>query len=213
MDVVNVRWTLKQRCVPTGLTVLLIASAHCTFELNKFMTKCHGSWKSWNNYTWKTTKLRSLFRMKDKVRHSSNVIYKGECSCKAVYIGETTRNAETRWKERNSDSERSKPSKHLNENPDHSFTWKVIRKAPSFARKRKILEAYFIMTLKPSINDQKDIKKLQLFRNMVLLRDQFSLASFTSSIPQCVLTTLFTIYCLPWEFFCFIRYFYLAFLF
>ena len=103
--------------------------------------------------------------MKDKVRHPSNVIYKGECSCKAVYIGETTRNAETRWKEHNSDSGRSEPSKHLIENPDHSFTWKVISKAPSFARKRKILEAYFIMTLKPSINDQKDIKKLQLFRN------------------------------------------------
>ena len=43
-------------------------------------------------YTWKTTKLRSLFRLKDKITHVSNVIYKGECSCGDTYIGETKRN-------------------------------------------------------------------------------------------------------------------------
>jgi len=32
-------------------------------------------------------------------------------------------------------------------------------------RKRKIFEAYHIMINKPSLNDQKDIKSLTLFRN------------------------------------------------
>ena len=35
---------------------------------------------------WKTTKLRSQFRLKDKVTHVSNVIYKGEYSCGDIGI-------------------------------------------------------------------------------------------------------------------------------
>ena len=32
-------------------------------------------------YTWRTTKIRSLFPLKVKVNHSSKIIYKGECLC------------------------------------------------------------------------------------------------------------------------------------
>ena len=70
-----------------------------------------------------------------------------------------------RWGEHNSNSERSQPSKHLVQNPEHYFDWSVITKAPLDFRKRKILEAYYITSNKPSINDQKDIKSLVLFRN------------------------------------------------
>ena len=116
-------------------------------------------------YTWKTTKLRSLFRVKDKITHVSNVIYKGECSCEDTHIGESKRNAVIRWKEHKSNNQKSEPSKHLVQNPDHDFNWSILARAPQDNRKRVILEAYFITSQKPSLNDQKDIKSLFLFRN------------------------------------------------
>ena len=116
-------------------------------------------------YMRKTTKLRSLFRLKDKITHVSNVIYKGECSCRDTYIGETKRNAVIRWKEHNRNNQKSEPSKHLVQNPDHEFNWSILTRAPQDNRKQVILEAYFITSQKPSLNDQKDIKSLFLFRN------------------------------------------------
>ena len=74
-------------------------------------------------YTWKTPKIRSLFKLKDKVNHKSNVIYKGDCSCSLQYIGETIR-----WGEHNSNNQKSEPSKRLVQNPDHEFTWKEKEK-------------------------------------------------------------------------------------
>ena len=109
-------------------------------------------------YTWKTTKLRSLFPLKDKITHLSHVIYKGVCSCDLVYIGETKRNVSIRWKENNSNKEKSEPSKHLVQNPDHDFDWSILTKAPSDSRKQKMSEAYFITINKPLLNDQKDMK-------------------------------------------------------
>ena len=57
------------------------------------------------------------------------------------------------------------PAKHLSDNVDHSFTWKVICNAPNRKLVRKILEAYFIATMKPSLNDQINSDLLHLFRN------------------------------------------------
>ena len=116
-------------------------------------------------YTWETTKLRSLFRLKDKITQVSNVIYKGECSCGDTYIGETKRNAVIRWKEHNSNNQKPEPSKHLVQNPDHVSNWSILARAPQDNKKRVILEAFFITSQKPSLNYQKDIKSLFLFRN------------------------------------------------
>ena len=46
------------------------------------------------NITWSTRKIRSLFPLKDRVKHVSCVIYQGVCSCGETYIGETERIAE-----------------------------------------------------------------------------------------------------------------------
>ena len=113
-------------------------------------------------YTWKTSKIRSLFKLKDKVNHISNVIYKGDCSCSLQYVGETKRNVTIRWGEHNSSNQKSEPSKHLVQNPDHEFTWSIITKASQDTRKRKILETYYIATQKPLINDQLDIKSFTI---------------------------------------------------
>ena len=80
-------------------------------------------------------------------------------------IRETKRNAEIRWMEHNTPSDKSNPAKHLRDNIDHSFTWKVICNAPNRKLARKILEAYFIATMKPSLNDKIDSDLLHLFRN------------------------------------------------
>ena len=40
---------------------------------------------------WQTGKIKSLFKLKHKNLHKSNVIYRAECTCGATYIGETKR--------------------------------------------------------------------------------------------------------------------------
>ena len=54
---------------------------------------------------------------------------------------------------------------HLFVNPDHNITWQIIAKTPAQTFKRKILEAFYIRKLKPTLNSQNDIKITHLFRN------------------------------------------------
>ena len=49
--------------------------------------------------------------------------------------------------EHNIPSVKSNPAKHLIDNIDHSFTWKVTCNAPNRKLVRKILEAYFTILL------------------------------------------------------------------
>ena len=46
---------------------------------------------------WTTRKLKSLFRIKDKINHLSCVIYEGNCNCGTDYIGKRIRNSGTRF--------------------------------------------------------------------------------------------------------------------
>ena len=73
--------------------------------------------------TWKTRKIRTLFPLKDKVEisYSSDVIYRGVCSCAEDYIGETDRNSITRWNEQDDTRKSSEPAKHLKNNAGHQF--------------------------------------------------------------------------------------------
>ena len=114
---------------------------------------------------WKTKKVRNLFRLKCNNPHPVCKVYMGKCSCGQTYIGETVRNVEVRWKEHNSGTGNSEPSKHLQENDQHDFTWKVLMTAPLNTRERKNLEASLIAIHKPSLNNQLDAKILCLFRN------------------------------------------------
>ena len=114
---------------------------------------------------WRTRNIKSLFSTKDKVSHTSNVIYSGQCSCGESYIGETDRNVDIRWKEHNNPSHRSNPSKHLTNNIFYEFQWKTIEIAPRNISKRKILEAFFISRYKPKLNNQFEMRQLLLFKN------------------------------------------------
>ena len=83
-----------------------------------------------------------------------------------MYIGETKRNAEDRWKEHeNLDNRGSEPAKHLKRNDGHKFDWKILSRDPTGERDRKNLEAYFILLQKPSLNNQVKFNDLILFRH------------------------------------------------
>ena len=116
---------------------------------------------------WKTKKVKNLFFIKDKNPHVSCQIYEGVCSCGVNYIGETERNVETQWAEHDSVNHNSEPARHLRSNPTHKFSWRCILKAPKKDKERKYLEASFISTMGPTLNNQIQTKQLQLFRNGV----------------------------------------------
>lgn len=112
---------------------------------------------------WNTTKVRSLFPLKDRNLHSNCVIYEGTCSCDDKYIGETAKCIHLRTAEHENIKKVSEPSKHLKQNRSHSFTWKILANAPRDYSKRKILEALYIGKFKPGLNEQINSKKLRLF--------------------------------------------------
>lgn len=114
---------------------------------------------------WQTKKVRTLFRLKDHNPYPACVIYEGKCVCGENYIGETERNAETRWAEHNNPKRCSEPAKHLNRNPGHKFDWKILCRAPKIDKDRKNLEACIIALKKPSLNNQLETNTLVLFRN------------------------------------------------
>ena len=119
------------------------------------------------NFTikWNTKKIRNIFKLKNRNPHPSCVIYEGECSCKASYVGETKRIATVRFAEHNNPKLNSEPARHLKENPTHQFMWKIICSAPIKWRPRNNLEKLIITLKRPSINDQLESKELRLFRN------------------------------------------------
>ena len=100
---------------------------------------------------WNTKKVRKLFKLKSQNPHPSCKIYK--VTCGETYIGETERNVEVRWGEHTSSSGTSEPSKHLLNNPDHAFTWKILSPAPINKKERKSLEAFLIALNAPSLNN------------------------------------------------------------
>ena len=76
------------------------------------------------------------------------------------------RNAQLRWNEHeNGTDKNSECAKHLNENNKHEFKWSILSLAPKISFKGKILEASFIETLNPILNNQLNSEILKLFRN------------------------------------------------
>ena len=65
----------------------------------------------------------------------------------------------------NTPSNKSSLAKHLRDNNDHSFPGKIICNATNRKCLCNILEAYFIATMKPSLNYKFDSHLLHLLRN------------------------------------------------
>ena len=88
-----------------------------------------------------TSRIRSLFPLKDRNLHPTCVIYEGTCSCGIKYIGETERCEHLRISEHEDTKKNSEPTKHHKANGNHSFTWNILANAPRDQSKRSILEA------------------------------------------------------------------------
>ena len=73
-------------------------------------------------YPWKTRKLRSPLTLEDPIIHKANVIYKGTCKCKELYIGKTKLKSEVRWNEHCSLKKTSEVGDHPLIRSDHSIT-------------------------------------------------------------------------------------------
>ena len=110
---------------------------------------------------------KSLFNLKDKASHVSSVVYEGKCNCGKNYIDETGWNVTIRWDEHSDISKNSEPAKHLHQFPEHRFNWKILGRIPNIVRERKIYEAYYLMCMRPTLNNQLELTSLTLFRNGV----------------------------------------------
>ena len=62
---------------------------------------------------------------------------------------------------------KSNPSKHVKDNLDHVFNWSVLANASKKMFQRKVLEAYYIVLEKTTLNEQLEPDRLNLFRNGV----------------------------------------------
>ena len=82
------------------------------------------------NVFWNTSKIQSLFPLKDKVRDLSCAIYNGICSCGERYVGEIIRHFKIRWDEHNDVNKNFEPAKHLARKIEHEFSWYVLAGAP-----------------------------------------------------------------------------------
>ena len=112
---------------------------------------------------WLSKNVKILFRVKDKSLHQDCKSYKGAFPCGEIYFGETLRNFEVRWDERNNPMKKSNPSKHIKDNLDHVFNWSVLANAPRNMFQRKVLEAYYIVLEKPILNEHLEPNRLNLF--------------------------------------------------
>ena len=59
----------------------------------------------------------------------------------------------------------SKVVDHLLMNPGQMVNWEILTNAPKQVNKRKILEAFYLWTLQPALNNQLNTKSTLLFRN------------------------------------------------
>ena len=110
-------------------------------------------------------------------RWVGNSNYHGKCSCGETYIRETVQKVEVCWKEHNSSSSISEPSKHLKENEGHSFDWRILMMVPQNNRARRYLEASQIALRQPTLNNKLETKLLHLFRNGVTWRFSWQLST------------------------------------
>ena len=71
-----------------------------------------------------------------------------------------------RWGEHNNPIKVPNPSKHIKENADHTFYWSILARAPTNTFQQKV-EAYYIVLVKHTLNDQLQPYRLNVFRNDV----------------------------------------------
>ena len=69
----------------------------------------------------------------------------------------------------------SEAAKHLYRFLEQIFNWKILRRVPNKVRQRKFDEAYYVVYLHPTLNNQLELSSLTLFRNGVWQKNVFKL--------------------------------------
>ena len=103
-----------------------------------------------------TKKVKQLFKMKS--RNPYIMCDLRRCMFLSRVIVETVRKVEIRWQEYEDTQKDSELAKHLQNNPTHSFTWKVLLPALSNRRISQNMEASMIT--RPPPNECVGSKKL-----------------------------------------------------
>ena len=72
------------------------------------------------NIVWKTKKIKSLFKLKDDIKHRANVIYRGisKINREDSYIGETAQIVEQRLKQQKQEDQINQPENEGKEQED-----------------------------------------------------------------------------------------------
>ena len=99
---------------------------------------------------WNTRKIRSLFKLKEKSKSQSCVIYEGASSndVNIKYIGETKFIAEIRWNQHNNPSHNSSsPANYLKNNRTDKFNWKVLCKTSKTRIKERFTKLFTYQSL------------------------------------------------------------------
>ena len=94
-------------------------------------------------------------------------MYEGKCNCGENYIGETGRNFTVSSDEHSDIGKTSKPPKHPHQFPEHRINWKILKSVPNKIRQRKIHEVYYVMCMRPTLNNQFELTSLALSQNEV----------------------------------------------
>ena len=147
-DFIIPEWLFDER----KLTILRLPFSESNEKFTKSLTKKLVTFtnnKCNFNIFWNTRNIRLLFQIKDNVKHYNCVIV-----CGKNYVGESVRNAVLRWAEHEDPNKQSETAKREKYFPDHQFEWKVLTRAPEHMSKRKILEAFFIKSISPSLSEQ-----------------------------------------------------------
>ena len=110
------------------------------------------------NITWTTGNIRSLFQIKDNMKHYSCIINKDNCSCGKNHVDECARNVILKWNEYEDPNEQSETAEyltialngkylrgHLNRAHALQGNWKDI--------KEKLSQTFFMKSLSPSLNN------------------------------------------------------------
>ena len=88
-------------------------------------------------------KIHLFIPSKDKIQHLL-------CHCLRVFGEKITKNSE--------------PANHLTRKTEHEFSWCVFTRNPENTLRRRIMEAYFIKLIVPSLNEQLDNDLLMSLR-------------------------------------------------
>ena len=121
--------------------------------------------------TYEGTKLSTQFPVKDRTKfeHRHNVVYFSRCpsaTCNDTYVGETDRRIKERIMDHNKRDKSSHLLKHARES-QHTHVWKddfkILNGNYKSSVKRKISEALYIRTLKPTLNVKEKSIRLELY--------------------------------------------------